>query len=50
MVVQDYYSGSCHIKINDEYCKDVTQEQVEEIAKKIGRIYREGEIKRVLSN
>ncbi len=50
MVVKDYYSGSCHIKINDEYCKDVTQEQIEEIAKRIGQIYRESEIKRVHSN
>ena len=50
MVVQDYYNGSCHIKINDEYCKNVTQEQIDSIAKQIGRIYRESEVKKIHSN
>lgn len=48
MVVQDYYNGSCHIKINDQYCRDTTQEQIDAAAKRIGCIYRESETKRML--
>ena len=47
MVVKDYYNGSCHIKINDEFCQNVTKEQIDLIAEKIGHIYREAKLKQV---
>lgn len=50
MVVEDYYNGSCHIKVNDQYCKDVTKEQINEISEKIDRIYRLSEMKRIHKN
>lgn len=46
MVVKDYDNGSCHIKINDEYCKDVTKEQIDKIASRMEQICRESELKR----
>lgn len=46
MVVEDYYSGSCHIKINDEYCKDVSPEQIAVVAKRIGQIYRDSQVRK----
>ncbi|MDR0885425.1 MAG: hypothetical protein LBN22_03530 [Clostridiales Family XIII bacterium] len=35
MVVEDYYIGNTHIKINDEFCRDLTAEQVERRLKRI---------------
>lgn len=46
MVVKDYDNGACHIKINDEYCKDVTKEQIDKIVSKMEHICLESELKR----
>lgn len=36
-IVQDFYIGNTHIKICDDYCKDKTPEQVQEILKRIAQ-------------
>ena len=37
-VVVDRMIGNTRAKINDEYCRDKTEEEVEEILKKVARI------------
>ncbi len=36
-VVKDYYIGHVHVRICDDYCRDKTQEEVDEILKRIAR-------------
>ena len=37
-VVKDYYIGHTHVKICDDYCRDKTPEQVQQILDNIARI------------
>lgn len=40
-VVRDFYIGNTHVKIDDEYCRDKTPEEVQEILDRIAdRAYR----------
>ena len=37
-VVKDFYIGHTHVKICDDYCRDVTPEQVQQKLDNIARI------------
>lgn len=37
-VVEEFYIGHTHICICDDYCRDKTKEDVQEILRRIGRI------------
>jgi len=37
-VVRDFYIGNTHIKINDEYCRNKTKEEVDAILERIADI------------
>ena len=37
-VVRDFYIGNTRVKICDDYCKDKTEEEVEEILRRCSQI------------
>ena len=37
-VVEDFYIGHTHIRICDDYCRDKTKEDIQNILRRIGRI------------
>nr|DAN97739.1 MAG TPA: hypothetical protein [Caudoviricetes sp.] len=47
-LVEEFYNGPCHIKIYDDSCKNVTQEEIDATLKRIGDLYYRSQVRKKL--